>query len=166
MQVYNTAHILGQYTNISSTNEAYQYVGVCPAILARTLTVTSRLAGQRFVIICSQLWPDPKVMPTCKDFVKIHPCLIPVIAKIILIPSLCTFSMKQGIPKKELKNQLTIGIVCICQNRITLRLKLTNIQTNTETQKFEPYTRFLYYQTSRYVGQCFVIICLQLRTDA
>ena len=38
--------------------------------------------------------PCPKAMQVRKDFIEIHPRLISIVAKLILIPNVCTYSMK------------------------------------------------------------------------
>ena len=46
------------------------------------------------------LHPRPKVMLALKNLIEIGPHLTSIIAKITLIPRVCTCSMKRGIPKK------------------------------------------------------------------
>ena len=48
--------------------------------------------------ICSGILKTPKVMRACKDLIQIHHCLISVITEIILIPNVCSCSMKRGCP--------------------------------------------------------------------
>ena len=93
-----------------------------------------------------QIHPRPKVMPARKDLIKIHPRLISIIAKTILISNVCIICpMKRGVSLRKNENNYTVGIVCISR-------KLNNPKINADIQTyrdivtdFERYTHLLYY---------------------